>query len=322
MTEQKITIFGGSGFVGRHLIRRLAKTGAVITVVTRNIEHAKFLRPMGNVGQIGLKAVRLDDEAALMQVLQGQDIVINLVATLTEYKRGQFQSLHVDFPARLGRLAKTAKVKKFIQMSALGARRDHPSSYSRSRAAGEVALQQNFPSAIILRSSLIFGPEDQLFNRFAPLATALPFFPIIQTRAMFQPIYVGDVADAIMQALTMRDASADGQIYSLGGPKTYGWREMMQEMLLAIGNKPPPILTIPFGIALMGARLFGGVPRLIGRDGATADQILLLSLDNVVPPKEKNLADLGVTGTALSTILPQYMERFRRGGRFSRLHTA
>ena len=324
MTQKKITIFGGSGFVGRHIIRRLAKTGAVITVVTRDSETAKFLRPMGNVGQIGIVALNLTDEDGLRRVMANQDAVINLVAILSEAKRGQFQAIHVDLPARLGRIAASSGVKKFIQLSALGARRDHPAAYSRSRAAGEDALHQHFPEATILRPSLIFGPEDQLFNRFAPMASLSPIFPIIETRAHFQPVYVGDVADAVMRVLTLHSGDTKERIFSLGGPQIYSWREMMEEMLRAIDRDQPPhrpaIMTIPFGLAMMGARLFGGLPHLVGRMGVTRDQILLLSQDNVVPEKTQTLADLGVNATALPTILPQYLARFRPGGRFAASH--
>ncbi|MDI9350059.1 MAG: complex I NDUFA9 subunit family protein [Candidatus Symbiobacter sp.] len=324
MTLQKITLFGGSGFVGRHIIRRLAATGAMITIVTRNSEHAKFLRPMGNVGQIGIVSQSLTDEDGLVRILTEQDAVINLVAILSEAKRGEFQSIHVDWPTRLGRLAKVAGVKKLIHLSALGARRDHPSAYSRSRAAGEEALLHHFPAALILRPSLIFGPEDQLFNLFAPLAAVMPIFPIVSSRAQFQPIYVGDVADAVMRVLALRQGEAKEPIFALGGPQIYTWREMMEAMLWAMGRDRRPhrpiILTIPFGLAVLGARLFGGLPRLIGRPGVTSDQILLLSQDNVVPPKSQNLADLGLTGTALTTILPQYLGRLRPGGRFAAFH--
>ena len=315
MTPSMVTVFGGSGFLGRHLVQRLAATGARVTVAVRNPESALFLKPMGDVGQITPVGADVRDGPAVAAAVQGADWVVNLVGVLYETRRQSFSAIHAQGAERIAKAAKAAGARRLVHVSAIGADRHSSAAYARSKAAGEAAVAAAYPAATILRPSIIFGPEDDFFNRFAAMArvsVALPLFGGGETR--FQPVYVGDVAAAVVKALT--DEGTAGTTYELGGPRVYSFRQLMELMLAEIGRKRI-LLPLPFFVAdAMGAVLqslplpFGMAPPLTG------DQAKLLRYDNVVSGDAPGLADLGIAPTACEIILPTYLDRFRRHGRF------
>ena len=316
MRVGRATVLGGSGFIGRYIVQRLAARGAVVAVVSRHARDAGFLRPLGDVGQIALIDAGFADEARLAASVAGADAVVSSVGVLYERGRQSFAAVHVDGPARLARLAKAAGAKRFVHISALGADIQSSSAYARSKAAGEAAVRAAFPGATILRPAVVFGPEDSFFNRFAALALYLPALPLIgggMTR--FQPVYVGDVADAVMAALTLPDAA--GRIYELGGPRIYTFRELMELMLREMRRRRA-LVSIPFGLARFEAFF---LERLPGPPLLTRDQVRLLEHDSIVQHGAPGLADLGIAPTAVELVLPTYLEAYRRGGRYAGTRT-
>jgi len=312
----RATILGGSGFIGRYIVQRLAAKGTVVAVVSRHASDAGFLRPQGDVGQIALIDAGLGDEARLAAAVAGADAVISSVGILYERGRQTFEAVHIQGPARLARLAQAAGVRRLVHISALGADIHSPSAYARSKAEGEAAVRAEFPGAAILRPSIVFGPEDSFFNRFAALALYLPALPLIgggTTR--FQPVYVGDVADAALAALDRHEAP--GRIYQLGGPRIYTFRELMELMLREIRRRRV-LVSIPFALARFEAFF---LERLPGPPLLTRDQVRLLERDSVVQPGAPTLADLGITPTAVELVLPTYLEAYRRGGRYAGTRT-
>jgi NADH dehydrogenase len=306
-----IVVFGGGGFIGRHLVRRLAKTGATIRVPSRHVSRLGFLRTAGVVGQIVPEMMSTFDNAELAGAIDGADQVVNLIGILTENRKGGFDRIHAELPARIAAVASAAGATRLVQVSAIGASADSASSYARSKAAGEAAVRERFPAATIIRPSIVFGPEDQFFNRFAAMAGMSPALPLIgggTTR--FQPVYVGDVADAIMAALNRPEAA--GAVYELGGPTVYTFKELMELLLKEIGLKRL-LVPIPWGIAQMQAGIAENVP---GKP-LTRDQVELLRHDNVVSGTLPGLTELGIQPTAAELILPTFLDRFRKGGRFS-----
>jgi len=311
MRYPRVTIVGGSGFIGRYVVKRLAARGVVVAVVGRHAAAAGFLRPMGDVGQIALINAGLDDEARLAAAIEGADAVISLAGILYEKGRQTFDGVMHQGAGRLARLAKAAGARRFVHVSAIGADSVSPSAYGRAKAAGEAAVRAAFPEAVILRPSIVFGPEDDFFNRFADLARYLPALPLIgggQTR--FQPVYVGDVADAAMAALDRPEAA--GRIYQLGGPEVYSFRELM-ELVLRETRRRRLLVSVPLSLAMIQATFleFLPVPPL------TRDQVKLLQRDNIVLPGLPELRDLGINPTAVEAVLPSYLDRFRRGGRYA-----
>jgi NADH dehydrogenase len=316
MRLARATVLGGSGFIGRYIVQRLAAKGAVVAVVSRHARDAGFLRPLGDVGQIALIDAGLGDEARLAAALDGADAVVSSVGILYERGRQSFAAVHVHGPARLARLAQAAGVRRFVHISALAADIQSSSAYARSKAEGEAAVRAGFPGATILRPSVVFGPEDSFFNRFAALAIYLPALPLIgggMTR--FQPVYVGDVAAAVMAALTRPEAG--GRIYQLGGPGIYTFRELMELMLREIRRRRA-LISIPFGLARFEAFFLEHLP---GRPLLTRDQVRLLEHDSIVQQGAPGLADLGISPTAVELVLPTYLEAYRRGGRYAGTRT-
>lgn len=316
MRYQRVTVLGGSGFIGRYIVKRLAAKGAVVAAVSRNASAAGFLRPMGDVGQVVPIEASLGDEAALAAAVAGADAVICSVGILYERGRQTFEAVHNLGAARLARLAKAAGAGRFVHVSAIGADIHSPSAYARSKALGEAAVRGAFPGAVILRPSIVFGPEDDFFNRFAALARYLPALPLIGGgRTRFQPVYVGDVADAVVAALDHHDAP--GRIYQLGGPAVHSFRELMELMLREI-HRRRVLVNLPFPLARLQAAFLEWLPK----PPLTRDQVRLLERDNVVAPGAPGLGDLGITPTALELVLPTYLDRFRRGGRYGSARTA
>jgi NADH dehydrogenase len=305
------TVFGGSGFIGRHLIKRLAKTGTVIRVATRHPSSANFLRTNGAVGQIIPIATNINDDASVAAAVRDADIVINLIGILYESGVNTFRGTQGEAPGRIARAAKAAGAQRFVQISAIGADAGSTAEYARSKAAGEQAVLKAFPEATILRPSIVFGPEDGFFNRFAAMARISPVLPLIGGgHTKFQPVYVGDVADAIMKVL--ENPTTQGKTYELGGPQVYSFKEIM-ELVLAETRRKRFLVPVPWGVAEFQGKILGKLPK----PPLTLDQVELLKRDNVVAPGAATLQDLGISPTAAEVIIPTYLDRFRVGGRFS-----
>jgi uncharacterized protein YbjT (DUF2867 family) len=312
MKQHRVAILGGAGFIGRYVVKRLAERGDVLTVGGRTAAAAKFLKLKGDVGQVGLVNLGIDDERLLAAFVANNDTVVNLVGILHESGRQRFDTAHHVGPARLARLAREAGAQRFVHISAIGADPRSPSAYARTKAAGEEAVRDAFPTATILRPSIVFGPEDQFFNRFAALATISPVLPVIgggETR--FQPVYVGDVADAVVRCID--DSATAGRTYELGGPTVYSFRALIELMLEQIRRKRI-LIDIPFGLAALQARLMSILPN----PPLTPDQVEMLKRDNVVSSGALTLAALGIAPTPVEAILPSYLDRFRRGGWYAR----
>ena len=302
-----VTVFGGGGFIGRHIVQRLAAAGHSIRIAGRDTERAARLCTMGGVGQITPVAASVTDEASSARAVAGADIVINLVGILFEGRAGDFQRIQAEGAGRVARLAAAAGAKQFLHLSAIGADAGSQSLYAQTKAAGEAAVLAAFPSAIILRPSVVFGPDDQFFNRFAGLAAMLPFMPVVSGETRFQPVYVGDVADAAMAALA--DPAAAGKVFELGGPRVMSMRQVLRYILDVTGRRRP-MIALPEGFVRLQARL----GELLPTPPLTRDQLILLGKDNVVSPNALGFQALGIEPKAVEAIVPAYLARFRVGG--------
>jgi uncharacterized protein YbjT (DUF2867 family) len=311
MARPVATIFGGSGFIGRYVVQRLARRGWILRIAVRRPDQALFLKPLGDVGQITPIAANIRNERSVAAAVAGADRVINLVGILPESGPQRFAAVQAQGAGRLARAAKAAGAERFLHLSALGADPQSPSLYARSKAEGEALVREQFPGAIILRPSVVFGPEDDFFNRFAALATLSPVLPLIGGgRTRFQPVYVGDVADATVAALLSEEAP--GKTYELAGPRVYSFKELMELLLSEIGRRRL-LVTVPWGIARLQASILGLLPQ----PPLTLDQLKLLERDNVASGQLPGFAELGISPEGLEAILPAYLDRFRRGGRFA-----
>ena len=310
--KQKIaTIFGATGFIGRHLIRRLTEKDFRIIVATRSPYLHGYLKPLGDPGQIDLERVNLFDEKTLKVLLKNSNVVVNLVGILYETRKQKFENIHSKFPELLSKLCNEHGIEKFIHLSALGINEDVKSMYMRTKLQGEKNILNNFDNSIILRPSIVFGPEDNFFNQFASLSQFLPFLPLIgggQTK--FQPIYVGDVAKAI--ATILETEEIDNKIYELGGAEIFTFQQLMNILLKEI-QKRRFLIPIPFSIAKFMARILQLFPKPL----ITTDQIEMLKEDNVVSNNYGTLLDLNIEPTTIESILPHYIYRFRKGGEFA-----
>ncbi len=311
MAFRVVTVFGGSGFIGRHLVKRLAQRDWRVRIATRNPGDALFLKPAGAVGQIVPTFANVRDDHSVAAAVDGADIVINLVGILYESGRQSFKAVHEEAAGRIARAARQAGAGRMMQISAIGAAPESRSRYARTKAAGERAVLEAFPDATILRPSIVFGPEDGFFNLFAALSRLSPVLPLIGGgRTRFQPVYVGDVADAFLACLDREESK--GKTYELGGPTVYSFRELMELMLKTIGRERL-LVPVPWSIAGLQAMVLGLLPKPL----LTRDQLIQLKSDNVVTDGALTLADLGIDPTAAELILPTYLDRFRIGGRFA-----
>lgn len=316
MGYRRVAVIGASGFIGRYVVKRLAARGAIIAAIVRNVERAKFLQPMGDVGQIARFGANILDDARLAAAIAGADAVVNLAGILHESGKQRFAAIHATAPGRLGTLAKAAGVRHLVHMSAIGADAESSSAYARTKAEGERAVRASFPDAVILRPSVVFGPEDDFFNRFAALAQFSPVLPLIGGgKTRFQPVYVEDVADAVMAALDA--AGVAGRTYELGGPRIYTFKALM-ELVLAETRRKRLLMPLPWTLASLQAAFLEWLPT----PPLTRDQVKLLRRDNIVGPAARTLADLGITPTAVEGIIPAYLDRYRRGGWFNGHHMA
>ncbi len=308
-----ITVFGGSGFLGRHLIRALAREGYRIRVGVRRPDLAGDLQPLGRVGQIGVVQANLRHPESVAAAVRDAAVVINLVGILYERGKQTFASVQGQGAGNVARAAASVGAR-MIQVSAIGADADATSRYARSKAAGEAAVREAVPDATIFRPSIMFGPEDDFFNRFAAIARVSPFLPLIgggETR--FQPVYVGDVAAAIAAAVAGR--ARPGTTYELGGPAVRTFRELM-EYVLETTERRRLLLPVPFGLAKFKAQFLQYMPKPL----LTPDQVESLRADNVVSAQAqaegRTLEGLGLSPTAIAAVVPAYLWRFRKTGQF------
>ena len=328
MAVRLVTVFGASGFIGRHVVQRLAAQGVQVRAAVRNPDAALFLKPMGDVGQITPVQANIRNEASVRAAIAGSDAVVNLVAVLYESGRQRFDALHVAGAETIAREAAAAGCTRLVHMSSLGADSAAASRYAKTKAAGEAAVKKAYPDAVILRPSVVFGPQDGFFCRFAEMSQFSPFLPVFGCSmprfrdgkldlygsggTRFQPVYVGDVADAVMKGI--EDRATTGKVYELGGPRVYSFVDIMR-LVMAETNRRRIILPIPFWLgAIMG--FFG---ELLPIPPLTRDQVTTLKSDNVLTGNLPGLGDLGIDATAAEPILPTYLDTYRRGGRYGRV---
>jgi NADH dehydrogenase len=312
-----VTIYGGSGFIGRYVARRMAKEGWRVRVAVRRPNEAIFVRPYGVVGQVEPVFCNIRDDASVRAVMQGADAVVNCVGVLNEVGKNGFDAVQAEGAGRIARIAAELGVGHLVQLSAIGADAESASAYARSKAAGEAAVQEAFPAAVILRPSVVFGSEDQFFNRFAAMSRFGPILPVVGAETKFQPVYVDDVAQAAVKAVLGEAAPG---FYELGGPDVHSFRELMQKMLQVVQRRRL-IVNIPFFVA----RIMGGVFDLLQTvtlglftNGLiTRDQVRNLARDNVVSPRARGLADLGIAPTPIDAVLPEYLWRYRPSGQYA-----
>jgi len=305
MIHERVTIFGGSGFVGKQITERLAVAGSTVRVAVRHPDKVRHDGPPEIRGRI--EAVRADvtDDASVRAAVEGANAVINLVGILYETGRASFTAIHEQSARRVATAARDCAAVRMVQMSALGASPDSPSAYARSKAAGERAVREVFPGATVVRPSIVIGPEDDFFNQFASMAGYSPALPLIGGgRTRFQPVYVGDVAAAVGVILDREDTA--GKTYELGGPRTYSFKQLMELLLDQIGKRRL-LLPLPFFVAEIQGMVLQNLPK----PPLTRDQVELLKTDNVLGGHEPGLRELGVEPTPIEEILPTYLNRYR-----------
>ncbi|WP_093424485.1 complex I NDUFA9 subunit family protein [Tranquillimonas alkanivorans] len=313
-----VTIYGGSGFIGRYIARRMAKLGWRVRVAVRRPNDAHFTKTYGVVGQVEPVFCNIRDDDSVRRVMQGADAVVNCVGILAEAGKQTFEAVQQQGAARIARIAAQEGVEHLVQISAIGADAGSDSAYARTKAAGEQAVQQNFPGAVILRPSIVFGPGDGFFNRFASMTRLSPVLPLVGPDTKFQPVYVDDVAHAAELGATGR---AEPDIYELGGPDVESFRDLMAQMLRTIRRRRM-IVGLPFGLARIMGRFFGGVSKVSGgilQGPITEDQVEQLKRDNVVHEGVKTFADLGIVPTPTEAVLPDYLWRFRPSGQYAEI---
>lgn len=312
-----VVLVGGSGFIGRYAAQKFARAGWRVRVAVRRPNLALAMRTYGDVGQVEPVQANIRDDASIARAMVGADAVVNLVGVLFEAGKQTFDGVQAQGAERVARLAKEAGAARFVHVSAIGADIDGASDYARTKAEGEASVRAIFPNASILRPSIVFGPEDQFFNRFAAMTRLSPAIPVVGAETRFQPVYVDDVAEAILRAATREDA--EGRLFELGGPRTYSFVELMRLMLDVI-HRRRLLLTLPFPIARMQAwaldtaqwASFG----LFTNSLITRDQVKLLARDNVVAADAASLADLEIEPTSVEAVLPSYLYRFRPYGQY------
>jgi uncharacterized protein YbjT (DUF2867 family) len=322
-SQQLVTVFGGSGFIGRHLVRALARRGYRVRVAVRRPDLALFLQPLGTVGQIHSIQANLRYPASVARALENADAAVNLVGILSESGRQTFDSVQAQGARAVAEAVAAAGITRFVQMSAIGAHDGSSAAYGRSKAAGEAAALASVPTAIVTRPSIVFGPEDSFFNRFAALARMSPVLPLVgggQTR--FQPVFVGDVAETIARAVD--GTLKTGAIYELGGPEVKSFRQIL-EYVLAVTGRKRLLVPLPFGAARLQAGLLEGLKfatfgMLPEEFLLTRDQVALLEHDNVVSEAAqadgRTLQGIGIAPESIEAIVPSYLYRFRRAGQF------
>jgi NADH dehydrogenase len=312
-----VTIFGGSGFVGRYIARRMAKEGWRVRVAVRRPNEALFVKPYGVPGQVEPLACNIRDDASVRAVIHGADAVVNCVGILNRSGRNTFDAVQAEGAGRIARMAAAEGVQRLVHVSAIGADAQSDSDYARTKAAGEAAVLAAFPTAVILRPSIIFGTEDQFFNRFAGMTRLGPVLPVVGAGTRFQPVYVDDVAHAAVKGVLGEAAPG---VYELGGPEVDTFRGLMGRMLAVIKRRRA-VVNVPFFLARIMGFAFDMLQAvtlgLIENKMITRDQVRNLARDNVVSPGASGLVDLGITPTAMEAVLPDYLWRYRPSGQFA-----
>jgi NADH dehydrogenase len=314
-----VTVFGGSGFVGRHVVQALARRGYRVRVAVRRPDLAGHLQPLGDVGQVTAVQANLRYRWSVDRALEGADAVVNAVGILYEAGRQGFDAVQALGPRAIGEAARAAGIGNLVHISAIGADAGSDVAYLRSKGLGEAGVLETVPGAVILRPSVIFGPEDDFFNKFAGMAQLSPALPLIGGGGTkFQPVYVGNVAEAV--AVAIDGGARPGTIYELGGPEVATFRQCLERMLAQIGRKRV-LVPMPFGVAKIMGKVMGLLPKPL----LTADQVRMLRSDTVVSQtaeaEGRTLAGLGIAATAMDVILPTYLVRFREHGQFERIRT-
>lgn len=314
-----VTIFGGSGFIGRYVAQRMARAGWRVRVAVRRPNDALFVRPYGVVGQVEPVFANIRDDVSVRRACLGAQAVVNCVGTFAARGPQNFDAIQAEGAGRVARLAAEAGAAALVHFSAIGADPESESAYARSKAAGEAAIAEAFPAAVILRPSVVFGVEDQFFNRFARMARWMPVLPVVGPDTRFQPVYVDDLAKAAAKALT---EGVEPGIYELGGPEVLTFREIL-ERLLAIIERRRAIVAIPFGLAEVQAAVLDTLERLSlglwSNSILTSDQVRQLGYDNIVSEDARSFRDLGIEPIAMAAILDSYLFQYRRGGQFAKL---
>ena len=316
MKIKQVTVFGGSGFLGQAIVRALAPQGYLVRVAARRIELAEKVKTAGDVGQITLMRANLRVPQSVATAIEGSQAVINAAGIAFEHGRQRYKTVHAAGARTIADAARAAGVERLVHVSGIGAdSRSWKNRYVQSKIEAEDAIVAGFETATILRPSVVFGPDDVLFNRLAKIAAMAPFMPVVGSgRAKVQPVFVGDVAAAAVAVLAQPDTARS--VFELGGPRVYTYRELAALTLREI-DRDKPIIGVPAGLMKLAA-FFAEFPAILGRTPQiTRDQVDLLLHDNVVRPGAKNLATLGLTPTAAEVILPTYLDRFRVGGRYN-----
>lgn len=311
-----VTIYGGSGFVGRYIVRRMAKAGWRVRVAVRRPNEALFVRPYGAVGQVEPIFCNIRDDASVRAALQGADAVVNCVGILAESGKSTFEAIQADGAERIARIAAAEGIDRMVQISAIGADTESASEYAQTKAMGEAAVLKHMPNAVILRPSIVFGPEDEFFNRFAGMTRLSPAVPVVGADTLFQPVYVDDVAHAAEMAVL---GTAPAGVYELGGPDVESFRGLMQRMLGVIYRRRL-VLAVPtfaakimaFAFDMLQTVTFG----LVKNTMITRDQVKNLSKDNVVADTAKGFDTLGISPVSMGSVLPDYLWRFRPSGQY------
>lgn len=311
--QNLVTVFGGSGFVGTQAVRYLAKAGWRIRVAVRNPNLGYKMRLLGDVGQIDVVQANIRDEPSIRRALEGATASLNLVGVLYDQGRQRFEAIHVGGARSVAEAARAEGVARVVQMSALGADPGSASKYARSKAAGEAAVREIYPDAVVVRPSIVFGQGDGFFNRFASMAQFSPALPLIGGgRTRFQPVFVGDVGRALARVVASSDAAG---VFELGGPAVFSFRELMEIMLRETGQRRL-LAPLPFAAAGLLGRM-GDLMAFVLPPPITSDQVELLRTDNVVSGDHPGLPELGITPTTLEAVLPTYLYRYRRGGQYA-----
>ena len=314
-----VTIYGGSGFVGRSVARRMAKEGWRVRVATRVPDETLFVRTYGEVGQVEPVPCNIRDEDSVREAMRGADAVVNCVGILAEFRKNTFEEVQVEGAERVARLAAEAGVATFVHLSAIGADAGSESAYSRTKARGEAAILAHLPNAVILRPSVIFGPEDEFFNRFASMSRFGPVLTIVGAETRFQPVYVDDVARAAVMGVL---GAAEPGVYELGGPDVASFRDWIKLMLRIVRREGKLVNNMSNGMANLMAGVFGVIQKIsFGNIEAplTRDQIKNLGRDNVVSDGAKGFAELGIEPVSAGSVLPEYLWRYRPNGQFETL---
>jgi NADH dehydrogenase len=311
-----VTVFGGSGFVGGQVVRQLAKAGYRVRVAVRQPNLAYKMRMLGDVGQIEVVQANLRNAPSVARALDGAEAAVNLVGILWETGRQKFQSLHVMGAKTVAEQAKIAGVKRLVHISAIGADAESPSKYARTKAAGEAAVRETFPGAVVIRPSIMFGADDKFFNKFGQMAALFPALPLIGGgETKFQPVFVGDVAQVVAKAVA--SPAAEGLTYELGGPSVYSFKQLL-ELILRETGRHRVLVPLPwFAASLIGK--FGDVAAglLPIAPPLSSDQVESLKADNVADSGLPGLAEAGVVPTPVESVVPTYLYRYRKGGQYA-----